>query len=411
MRILLINKFHYLKGGSETYYFSLNKLLTAHGHEVAVFSMEDERNIPSEYSDYFVKNIDYNKGTTLLNKIKLAAKFIYSFEAASKLEKLITDFKPDIAHLHIFQHQLSPSILWTLKKNKIPIVYTAHDFKMVCPNYRMLAKGRICEACNGGRYLNCLKKRCIKGSLFNSLLNVKEAYVHKIIKSYDLIDRIITPSNFYREKFIEFGVNSERVVFVPNFLFEADYTPHYDFKDYFIYLGRLSEEKGVDTLLRAMKSVQGKLIIAGTGPSAENLKEWAENEGLTNKVEFAGYKTGDELKSIINEAMFIVVPSKWYENAPYSILEAMASGKAVIGANIGGIPEMIKDEETGLIFRTEDHEDLAQKINQLLLKPETAADYGRNARAAVEKLYGSEEHYLKILKIYEELIDRRQNGN
>jgi len=404
MRVLLVNKFHYLKGGSETYYFSLNKLLTQHGHEVISFSMKDERNVPSQYSEYFVENIDYSKKTTLINKVSLAAKFIYSFEAAEKLSRLIADTKPDIAHLHIFQHQLSPSILWTLKKHNIPIVYTAHDFKMICPNYKMLAQGEICEACKGCRYLNCLKKRCISGSLFNSLLNVKEAYVHKILKSYDLIDRIITPSNFYREKFIEFGVNSERIEYVPNFLFEDEYTPDYSFKDYFVYFGRLSEEKGLYTLLQAMKKVDGKLKIVGTGPLEDDLKAYAKFEGLESKVEFPGFKSGDELKKIIIDSKFIVVPSKWYENAPYSILEAMASGKAVIGSNIGGIPELIRHKVTGLIFQTENSDDLALRINQLLADPELIADYGRNARKTFERLYGSEEHYMRISEIYNELI-------
>jgi len=404
MRVLSVNKFHYLKGGSETYYFSLNKLLSQHGHEVISFSMKDEKNIPNVYSEYYVENIDYSKKTTLINKVRLAAKFIYSFEAAEKLDRLITDYKPDIAHLHIFQHQLSPSILWTLKKHGIPVVYTAHDFKMICPNYKMLAQGEICEACKGGRYLSCLQKRCISGSLFNSLLNVKEAYVHKILKSYDIIGRIITPSNFYREKFIEFGIDSEKVKYVPNFLFEADYTPAYSFKDYFVYAGRLSDEKGVDTLLQAMKRVEGKLKIAGTGPTEERLKAYTKDEGLENKVEFIGYKTGDELKNILKDAMFVVVPSKWYENAPYSILEAMASGKAVIGSNIGGIPELIRNDVTGLIFQPENSQDLAGKINQLLDSPELITDFGKRAREAFERYYGSEEHYKRILEIYKELI-------
>lgn len=411
MKILLINKFHYKKGGSETYYFNLARLLAEHGHEVMFFSMQDERNVPSEYSRYFVENIDYHGKNTAASKIKLALKFIYSFEASQKLDSLIKYKKPDIAHLHIFQHQLSPSILWTLKKHDIPIVYTAHDFKMICPNYKMLDKSKICEACKGGKYINCLKRRCMDDSFSNSFLNTAEAYMHKFLKSYDLIDMTITPSNFYRKKFIDFGINPEKITYVPNFLFESDYFPNYNFEDYFLYFGRLSEEKGVDTLLSAMKHIDGKLKIAGIGTEEEKLETYAENEGLGSKVEFLGHKSGIELENLIKNAMFTVVPSKWYENAPYSVLESMAFGKTVVGSHIGGIPEMILDKKTGLLFYSDDSGDLAEKINDLMQNTWKIINYGKNARTYFEEVYGSEEHYRKIIKIYENLISGRQNGN
>lgn len=408
MRILLVNKFHYLKGGSETYYFSLKKLLEEHGHDVIEFSMKDRKNFPSKYSDYFIDNIDYNKKQSFLTKVKLAAKLVYSFEAKKKIEKLINDYKPDIAHLHIFQHQLTPSILWELKKHNIPIVYTAHDFKMICPNYKMmLSSGKMCEECMGEKYYNCLKNKCVKDSFSNSLVDTIEAYVHKFLNSYDLIDAIITPSNFYKKKFIEFGVDSKKLFFVSNFLDSSNYVAESSYEDYFIYFGRLSEEKGINILIKSMMSVNGRLKIVGTGPLEDKLKEYARINGLNGKVEFMGYKTGEDLKGILGKAMFVVVPSNWYENAPYSILEAMASGKAVIGSDMGGIPELVKNNKTGLIFESGNYKELAESINLLLKNPELILSYGKNARDLLEKSYSKDAHYLALINIYSDLIGRR----
>ena len=408
MRILLVNKFHYLKGGSETYYFNLKELLEEHGHEVIEFSMKDSRNLPSNYSEYFVDNVEYNKKNSSYNKIKLAIKLVYSFEARRKMEKLIIDYKPNIAHLNIFQHQLSPSILGILKKYNIPIVYTAHDFKMICPNYKMmLPSGEICEDCKGGRYYNCLKNKCVKNSSMNSFVDMIEAYTHKILKSYDRIDKIITPSNFYKKKFIEFGTSSDKIAYIPNFLDGDKYIIRDSCKDYFIYFGRLSDEKGIKTLIRAMKDVKGKLKVVGTGPMEKELKEYTKEQSLDGKIEYLGYKTGDELKRIIQDSRFIVVPSKWYENAPYSILEAMAMGKPVLGSNMGGIPELVRNNETGLIFQTNDYKELTDKINLLLNNENLIKLYGRNARNIFDNMYNKETHYESILHIYEEQISRR----
>lgn len=408
MRILLVNKFHYLKGGSETYYFSLKELLEEHGHEVIEFSMNDLKNLPSKYSDYFIDNIDYNKKQSLITKASLAIKLVYSFEAKNKIEKLIKDYKPDIAHLHIFQHQMTPSILGVLKKHKIPIVYTAHDFKMICPNYKMmLPSGEICEACIGEKYYNCLKNKCVKGSLSNSLVDMIEAYVHKFLKSYDMIDAVVTPSDFYRKKFVEFGVNKEKLFYIPNFLDISKFETQSSHEDYFVYFGRLSEEKGVQILIKAMENVEGKLKIIGTGPLENQLREYTKLNNLNNKVEFMGYRTGVGLKDILKKAMFVVVPSTWYENAPYSILEAMAAGKPVIGSDIGGIPELVKNNKTGLIFESGNYKELNEKISFLIQKPELLNLYGKNARNSIESDYNKESHYFTLINIYNKLIGGR----
>ncbi len=412
MKILMVNKFHYLKGGSETYYFSLKSVLQEHGHEVLEFSMKDSLNLPSPYSEYFVENIDYNESKSILEKVRLAAKLIYSFEARNKIEKLILRYKPDIAHLNIFQHQLSPSILGVFKKYNIPVVYTAHDFKMICPNYKMLLdSGEICQQCRGERYYKCIKNRCVKGSLAGSAVETAEAYFHKLLKSYDIVDMIITPSNFYREIFMDFGIDSSRIVHLPNFIDEDKIGYHQGYESYYSYFGRLSSEKGVKTLIEAAAYVDAELKIIGTGPLEQKLKDNVKDMGMDKKINFLGYKSKTELSDIIGNSRFVVVPSVWYENAPYSILEAMAMGKPVIASNIGGIPELVRDKETGLVFEPLNVMELSDKISQLFSDKGVIDTYGINSRAYIEKIYNKETYYKKIIGIYEDLIYRRLNGH
>lgn len=404
MKILNINKFYYRKGGSEAYYFALADLLRENNHEVIPFSMKDNKNYETKYSKYFIENISYeNMG--IKEKAINGAKLIYSFEAKKKVKNIVNDNTPDIAHLHIFQHQLSPSILKEIKKNGTYVVNTVHDLKVICPNYKMLNDGEICEKCKSDKFINCFKSKCIKGSTVNSMLNTIEAYTHRILKSYDYVDKFICPSKFYMNKFIEFGIPKEKVVHIPNFVDVSKFNPNYEHEDYFVYFGRLSEEKGINTLIKSMKYVnKSKLIIVGTGPIEKELKEFVVKENIKN-VEFVGFKTGNELENIIKKSRFIVIPSEWYENAPMSIIEAMAYGKAVLGSNIGGIPEFIEDNHTGMIFNTKDEIDLASKINYLIDQEKQTIEMGKNARIRAEKLYDKTVHYEKIMDLYNQVMN------
>lgn len=401
MKILGVNKFFYIKGGSETYYFGLKDILEQNGHEMVHFSMNDEKNFHTDYNKYFIDNIDYSN-TDLKSKIKNGMKIIYSFEAKNKIEKLVKETRPDIAHLHIFQHQLSPSILPVLKKYGIPIVYTVHDLKPVCLNYKMLNDKGVCEECKGKKYYKCFLNKCVKGSRINSLVNVIEGYVHEFLNSYSMIDVFITPSDFYRKKLIEFGISEDKVVHIPNFVDASKFEPNYDYDDYFIYVGRLSEEKGIKTLIKSMKYVnKSKLIIVGTGPLENELKEYVRNEKFTN-IQFAGFKSGKELEQLIQRSRFMVIPSEWYENGPMSVLECMAYGKAVIGADIGGIPEFLR-YENGLIFESGNEKELSEKILYLLQENERCVFMGKKGRDAVEKFYNKDVHYNKLNEIYTNL--------
>lgn len=403
MKILMVNKFHYIKGGSETYYFTLKKMLEEQGHKIIDFSMKDNRNFDSIYKDYFVENIDYQKTSGLISKIKMAINIIYSFEAKRKFEQLVLKETPDLIHLHIFQHQLSPSILDIIKKYKIPTVYTAHDLKMLCLNYKMMHHGSVCEKCKNGKYYNCLINKCIKESFAKSMINTIEGYFHQFRSSYDAIETIVTPSEFYRKKFIEFGIDENRVVHIPNFLEQSKPVINIkkDNKKYCLYFGRLSEEKGVITLLKAAKKAGVLTYIVGTGPLKEEIEEYIVRENLQN-IKLLGFMSGQELLDVVGNARVVVLPSEWYENGPYSAIEALQLSRPIIGANIGGIPELIEDN--GYLFEPGNYE----QLGDILKKMENIdiATYQQLEEASYKlflKNHVPEVHMARIKKVYERL--------
>ncbi len=404
MKILMVNKYHYIKGGSETYYFALKRLLEACGHTVIDFSMEDEKNFASPYSEYFVEHVDYNGKSGAMAKVKAAANIIYSAEAKKKFEQLIRDTKPDLVHLHIFQHQLSPSILDVLKKYQIPTVYTAHDLKMLCLNYKMMHHGKICEECNGGNYIRCAKNRCVKDSFAKSCINVAEGYLHQWRKSYDVIGRIITPSAFYKEKFIRFGVDKDRVVHIPNFLDKelpmVETSP--DGKQYYLYFGRLSEEKGVFTLIKACEELSVSLYIVGTGPLEKQLAAYVAERQLSH-VKLLGFQSGQALTNLVGNAKAVVLPSEWYENGPYSAIEALQLGRPILGADIGGIPELVKGN--GALFESGNAEDLREKIVWMeTLDMEAYQKMEEASLLLYKNNYTSAIHYEQLRKVYRAVL-------
>lgn len=405
MNILSINKFFWRKGGSESVFFGEKKMLERHDHTVIPFSMHGAKNEPSEYSKYFVSEVDYSK-SGVLNRLSSAAKIIYSFEARRKMDQLLSDQTVNLAHFHIFQHQISPSVFGSLKKRNIPIVLTLHDLKPICPSYKMYVNGSVCEECKGHKFYNCFKNRCTKGSALGSMINTIEMYFHYMMRYYQNVDRYIAVSHFYRDKMIDFGFEEGKISYLPNYIDAAEYDPATPDKGYVLYFGRLSEEKGITVLFDAARSVPDvPIYIVGTGPLEYQLKKQAESDGLSN-IHFWGFKTGDELKQLLSEAMTIVVPSEWYENCPMTILEAFAAGKPVIGADIGGIPELIENNVDGFTFPPGNSKKLAERIQWIWKNRDKAQDMGMSGRIKVEKHFNAEVHYNGLLEIYESVLDQ-----
>lgn len=400
MRILFANKFFYLRGGSEQVFFQERNFMINSGHSVFDFSMHNEKNIPSKYSQHFVPHIDYKQSGNFANKIRKAFNFIHSREAVSIISELILRYRPQIAHLHNIYHQLTPSIIPILKSAGIKIVLTLHDAKLVCPAYLMLSHGKICSACKGGNFYKVITTRC-QDSLFKGLLLSAEAYWHKWKGSYDQVDHFISPSRFYAELVSRFQVPYRRISVIPNGVDINRFTPTYKDEDYILYFGRLSNEKGIQTLLKAHSRLKENmpLKIAGTGPLEEEMKLRFKN------AEFLGYKSGEELISLINSASFVVVPSEWHENCSMVVLEAMALGKPVVGARIGGIPEQIEDGKSGCLFEMGNMAELASKMEKLIGEPNLRKKMGKYARALIEEKYSLERHFERLTNLYKYLLD------
>lgn len=362
MRILLVNKFHYRKGGAETYYFALAEELQRMGHEVAFFSMDHPLNDPCEQERYFVRRREYDNVNSPLAAVRDGLSLIYSLEARRNFEQLLQEFRPDIVHLNNVHRQITLSILDAPSLVGVPVVYTAHDYITVCPAYTMLdGSGTVCDLCLDGRYRHCLDKRCVKGSRGKSALAALEAKYLRAHQSYEKINKVIAPSWFMRSKLLEGGWAENKVVAMQNFasdeILSRAHSAGADLTDrenpYLLFFGRLSKEKGVDLLIEAFLQVAGdipkswRLVVAGDGPEEAAIEEMlAERQGA-ERVELVGFQRGEELRGYVERASLAIVSSRWRENMPYSIIEAFAAGTPVIGARIGGIPELVTEGETG----------------------------------------------------------------
>jgi len=407
MKVLLVNKFFYPRGGSESALFLTDRVLEQHGHQVAVFSMAHPSNLRSRFEKYFVSSVDFDESRSPALRLKAAGRILYSFEARRKLESLLREFRPDVAHLHNIHHQISPSILHTLRTHSVPVVMTLHDYKVVCPTYRLLLRGQPCELCRRGRYYQCFLQKCSKGSRAKSFLNSLEMYLHHdILRTQRLVDVYVSPSRFLKDKVAEMGFK-ENVILLPNGLDLEGFKPaRGPGEKRFVYFGRLAQEKGLDTLLSALKGSKIRCLIIGEGPLRSELERRARRESLTH-VTFCGYLPSMDLRREVGRSRAVVVPSVWYENNPYNVLEAFGLGRPVIASRIGGLPELVRDGRTGWTFTTGDASELRNRMESLLDEPGRALEMGRNARRMVERLSGAGVHYRGLMAAYRLARERR----
>lgn len=404
MKILLINKFFYRRGGAETYFFDLANLLKSGGHEVAYFCMKHSENYKTEWSKYFVSGVDLTERQGLVKDAITAGRFIYNIEAKKKLKQLLKEFKPDVIHLHNIYHQLSSSVLDVLKSYDAPKVMTLHDYKLICPNYSLFTKGRVCERCFRHKYYQAAVNQCLQDSYAASALAALEMSYTKARQIYEkVVDCFVSPSAFFSQKLIDWRVKIRRVERVPNFVFLGDFKPNFEPGGYYLYFGRISPEKGISDLLNVFGHMASlKLKIAGTGPMEASLFETAQAQGIGN-VEFLGYQEPGDLKKLIANARAVIVPTLMHDNYPYSVLEAQAMGKPVIASKLGGIPEMVKHEKNGYLYEPRNHFDLKARIQDLEKDKSQIERFGKAGRARVEKENGEDEHYKKIIEIYKSL--------
>jgi glycosyltransferase involved in cell wall biosynthesis len=402
-RLLSINNYYYHRGGSEAIFFEHNRMLEELGWEVIPFSMRHASNLATPWSEYFVDDIEMHGDYSLVQRLTRLPKVIYSFEARRRLDQLVARVRPDVAHAHNIYHHISPSILGLLQRRGIPTVLTLHDLKIACPAYNMLAPDGICERCKGGRLYNVVRNRCIGGSAAMSLVVMMEAVVHKLLGSYRRhVDCFVVPSRFYIEKFTEWGMPASLFRHVPNFVDAERYEPRYEPGSAFLYFGRVIRQKGVATLIRAVAAARKKLLVAGTGPELQEMRALASQ--LSADVTFLGHLGGQQLHDVIRSCRAVVLPSEWYENAPVSLLEAYTLGKPVMGARIGGIPELIRENETGVCFESGNVTSLQSALEDFDSRPAAQIqEMGRAARRWAAEEFTVAMYRQRIMAMYRDL--------
>ncbi len=406
MNILLINKSYQTKGGVERHILDLQRLLEQNGHRVLIFATRDNNTISNPFIKYFPKYHDFSKNSSFWTNLKSIFSFFINFEATRNLKKLIKENKIDIAHIHNIYHHLSPAILKVLKNNNIPIVMTLHDYKLICPNYSLFdfQKNKICEKCKNRNYFNCYKNRCIQNSGIKSLIATFEMYFQQKFFSYSkLVDTFIAPSKFIKNKFLEFNFPNKNIEQIYNFTEINNDSP--EIKDYFLFFGRLSKEKGLKEFIEILPNLKRdfNFYIAGSGPEEENLKKLVKNLNLDDKIRFLGFfgnNKQNELNTLISEAQFVVVPSIWYENCSLSILESMAKEKFVFATNTGGSSELINNYKTGILFDIKNTKDTIDKFNKILDNKELIKEISINAKQSIEQEFNSDIYYQKLINIY-----------
>jgi glycosyltransferase involved in cell wall biosynthesis len=400
MRILQINKHHFVKGGADRVYFNTGNLLENNGHEVIYFSTSHPGNLECSNSELFVPFVE-NRGKGFASNIFNTFNYLYNKEVIRNLDRLIEIYHPDIAHLHLIYGEMSGSVLKSLKSHKIPVVQSIHDYRLLCPaNAFIDSDYLICERCSNKAFYQCATRRCKDKNLFYSSVLSLEAYFRKYcIDPVDYIDHFIFVSRFSREKHIEYdkrfsGKSSQLYNFTD--IYSGGREPCKD--NYLLYYGRLSREKGLELLLETAENLQVNLKIAGTGPLEETVLGYA---GRNKNIEFMGYKYGSDLDNLIKGSSFVVVPSECYENNPMTIIESYSYGIPVIGSRLGGIPEILIDDSTGFLFEPRNAADLAGVIRKAMkLDHSHYAELSVNALRFAEQNFSSANHYRKLMEVY-----------
>lgn len=414
MKILLVNYRYFVSGGPEKYMFNIKEMLEQNGHTVYPFSVHSNKNVPTEYDKYFVNPIggrdavyyeDCKKSPKTI--VQMLSRSIYSFEVKTALKKMIADLNPDVVYIIHFVNKLSPSVISAAKEMTVPVVLRLSDYFMLCPKFDFLFKQKICEDCLTKGYGQCIKKRCVKGSLFASFVRVFSMKVHEMIGIYNKVDAFVAPSNFLKEKLIKSGIDEEKIYCIPTF-YKGKPEEKNTEGEYGLYFGRVSEEKGVEVLIRAYEKIeeeQLKIVGDDTTKLAQELKQYIQNNSIKN-IEFLGFRKGVELDECIRHAKYTFVPSICYDNLPNAALESFAFRKPVIASDLGSLPELVRDGYNGYLFRVNDEDDLIRCIKQM--NEENVVIMGDNAAQFLQEKYSAKEHYLSLTGLFDRLIKENE---
>ncbi len=394
MRILQISHNNHIVGGSDAVFMQTSALLRAAGHEVIPFCMQSPNNEPTPWADYFPRGADTRNA-----RPRDGLRYFYNGEARRKLTRLLEEHGPvDLAHIHIYHGKQTPAILPVLRARAIPIIQSLHEYKLACPVYTMERNGQTCELCVTGSSLNGLRHRCKENSVLKSLVMVAEHKTARLLGDIRLIDRFLCVSAFQRQVMKRSGIASHKLATLHNFV-DTDAIPFEAGHDgYLFYAGRIEELKGLPTLIDAVKGSRHRLLVAGTGSWVDTLKE--RISGAPN-IEYLGFHTGSNLRRLMARAKALVIPSKWYENCPMSLLEAKAAGRPVVGADIGGIPELVRQGRDGFLFEPDSVTGLRAALEAL--QRADHATLSRNAREDAVTRFSKRAHLAALLGHYDEV--------
>ena len=398
MKILMVNKFLYPKGGSETYILKLGRILESHGHEVQYFGLENPKNTVGNAEGAYVSDLDFSAG--IRKNLLAPLRIIYSAEARRKIRKVLDAFRPDVVHLNNIQFHLTPSMILEVEKYRretgraTKIIYTAHDYQLICPSHGLFdAELRICEKCLGGNYTHCVRKKCVKKSRAKSVLGMLDAYFWKYSKAYSYIDAIVCCSNFLKSKLDTQARFRVKTTALHNFV---DTVPYVDVQkeNYILEFGHLSKDKGTLTLLEvARRMPEVRFVFAGYGAAEPEIAK-------VPNAEYVGFKTGTDLEMLIRKAAISVLPSEIYENCPFSVIESQMYGTPVVVSRMGGAPELLADGKTGEIFEAGDPDSLERKIRKVLYTEGILEQYSK--ACLQQKFETPETYYSKLMAIYGE---------
>ena len=418
MRILLVNYRYFISGGPEKYMFNIKKLLENNGHEVIPFSIHSNKNVDTEYSKYFVEPIG-DRNATYFEEYKktpkviwqMIARSVYSFEVKKAIQEEIRQEKPDLVYIIHFVNKLSPSVIRGAKQMGVPVVLRLSDYFLLCPRFDFLSQKKICEECLSKGYRTCIRKRCVKNSLFASVIRVFSMKVHKFLKVYDDVDAFITPSEYLKGKLVTNGFPQEKIHCIPTFTTSSIEERAPKIGTYGLYFGRITEEKGVDTVVHAYEKLPDhRVLLMGddTTEEAVRLKQYVEEHKLDN-IEFIGFHSGAELEEIIKGARFTLIPSIWYDNLPNTALESFQNSKPVIASNIGSLPELVEDGVNGFLFSPGNAEELAEKI-KCLDDNKLVENMGMSSLNVLQRKFAPKAHYDSLIKIFMEAKGASGNG-
>ncbi len=408
LRILLVNSHLVPRGGDWTYVRTVEELLKRHGHEVILYGLAIPGSQSSLPFEELLPEIDFRAAfarRSVVDVFRVVSRTVYSPEANRSMAKILEKYKPDVVHLNNIHHFMTPGVVWPIVRHGIPVIWTLHDHTIICPNTTFVSHGQICEACSFGRFYPCLLKRCKRGSVGASFLAAAEAYVHFLSRSYKQVSRFIAPSLFLKQKFEQRGFPASRIVHLSNPAPLMARKAQGGAGVGGLFIGRLSEEKGVSTLLHALSKVpEVQFAIAGDGPSRPALEKYAREQSLHN-VRFLGKLSTEEATKVLDECAFVVLPSQWYENCPYSAIEAMMCRKPVIASSIGGLSEIVEHDESGFLCPAGSSEALAEAISRLHHDPALCLRLGKRAAELARLLFDGDEYCRKLLYYYKEAID------